>query len=100
MAFYNSYQVPFFIDVAVEVNRVPEVLTGRIKAKNLAGGNALIAQYRGPYEQLEIAYTAIASWLRQHNKVAKDQPFEVYLNDPLEVKDPFDLRTDVYQLIK
>ena len=100
MAFYHSYGPPFFVDVAVEVNRIPGLLTERIKAKYLAGGNAVIARYQGPYEQVEIAYTAITNWLKQQRKEAKDKPFEVYLNHPSEGTDPFALRTDVYQLIK
>ena len=100
MAFYHSYGLPFFIDVAVEVNRVPDLLPARIKAKYLPGGNAVIARYQGPYEQVGMAYTAIANWLKEHKKEAKEKPFEVYLNDPWEVNDPFELRTDVYQLIR
>lgn len=85
MAFYNSY-APFSINVAVEVNRVPDLLTERIKAKYRAGGNAVKARYQGPYEPVGIAYTAIAVWLKVHEKRAKDRPFEVYLNDPWEVR--------------
>lgn len=100
IAFYHSYGPPFSLDAAVEVNRIPGLPSERIKAKYLAGGNAVIARYRGPYEQVGMAYAAIANWLKEHKKATKDKPFEVYLNDPSEVTDPFELRTDVYQLIK
>ena len=100
MAFHHSYKPPFFIDVAVQVNRVPDQLTGRIKTKYLNGGNAVIARYQGPYEQIGMAYLVLANWLKEHNKEAEGAPFEVYLNSPSEVADPFKLRTDVYQMIK
>lgn len=100
MAFYYTYQPPFKMDIAVEVNKVPPQTTGRIKLNRIFGGKAIIAHYQGPYEKVEIAYTAIANWLKEHNQEAKGRPFEVYLNDPFTVKDPYELRTDVYQLIR
>jgi effector-binding domain-containing protein len=100
MAFYYSYQPPFILDIAVQVGQRPGTLTGRIKLKEISAGNAVVAHYHGPYDQIGIAYTAIYDWLRQQNKSANGPPFEVYLNDPMSVKDPFDLRTDVYQLIR
>jgi effector-binding domain-containing protein len=66
----------------------------------MEGGDALIAKYKGPYNRIALAYAAISDWLIKQKKQCNDKPFEVYLNDPLEVKDPFELRTDVYQLIK
>lgn len=100
LAFYHSYGPQFSMDVAVEVNRIPQQLSGRIKTKYLAGGNAVIARYQGPYEQVTKAYASITKWLKEHGKKPKDKPFEVYLNDPSAVTDPFELRTDVYQFIK
>ena len=100
MAFYYTYQPPFKMDIAVEVDRVPPQTTGRIKLNRIYGGNAIVARYQGPYEKVELAYTAIMNWLKEHNQEAKGRPFEVYLNDPATVKDPYELRTDVYQLIR
>jgi effector-binding domain-containing protein len=100
MAFYYTYQPPFKMDIAVEVNKIPAQTTGRIKLNKIFGGKAIVARYRGPYEKVEIAYTAIADWLKQHQQEAKGLPFEVYLNDPATVKDPYELRTDVYQLTR
>jgi effector-binding domain-containing protein len=74
--------------------------TGRIKLNRIFGGKAIIARYQGPYEKVDIAYTAITNWLKEHNREAKGRPFEVYLNNPAAVKDPFELRTDVYQLMR
>ncbi len=100
MAFYYSSQLPFIMEAAVEVDKLPAQTTGRIKINKLNGGYAVIAHYKGPYDRVSIAYTAIGNWLKQQNKSAAGAPFEVYLDDPSTVKDPFDLRTDVYQLIK
>jgi effector-binding domain-containing protein len=100
MAFYHTYQPPFKMDIAVQVNKIPAQTTGRIKLNRIFGGKAIVAHYQGPYEKVEMAYTAISGWLKQHNQEAKGRPFEVYLNDPATVKDPSELRTDVYQLTR
>jgi len=100
MAFYHSYQPTFILEAAIEVDKLPGQLSGRVTAKEVTGGKAIIARYKGPYEQVGIAYAGIYSRLKEQNKTADGPPFEVYLNDPLLVNDPFELRTDVYQLIK
>lgn len=100
MAFYHSWQFPIIMEVAVEVDRFPYQTAGRIKINRTGGGNAVIAHYRGPYDGIGIAYTAIAGWLKDKNKMAAGTAFEVYLDDPLSVKDPFYLRTDLYQLFR
>jgi effector-binding domain-containing protein len=100
MAFYYSSQLPFVFDAAVEVNSLPVKLTGRIKGKKIKGGDAIVVHYQGSYDQVGAAYTAITKWMKENNKKALEQPFEVYLNDPLTVKDPQQLRTDVYQRIQ
>lgn len=99
MAFYYSSQLPFVFDAAVEVDRLPVELTGNIKAREIKGGDAIVVHYQGAYEGIGTAYAAIASWLKENNKKAVEAPFEVYLNDPVTVKDPNELRTDVYQLV-
>ncbi|MDP4216556.1 MAG: GyrI-like domain-containing protein, partial [Bacteroidota bacterium] len=88
------------LDAAVEVDKRPDQLTGRVKWIALRSGNAIVAHYQGPYDQIGPAYTALFNRLKQQNKMADGPPFEVYLNDPMSVKDPFDLRTDVYQMTK
>lgn len=100
MARYYSVQPGFVLDVAVDVDRLPTTLTGRIRADSLKGGHALIVHYKGPYEQIGMAYTALDDRLRAQGKIADGRPFEVYLDDPATVQDPFELRTDIYQLLK
>lgn len=100
MAFYYSYQPPITMDIGIEVGLIPANLPGRIYEKKIQGGKACIAHFQGPYNQVEIAYNAIANKLKEENKEASGQPFEVYLNSPATVKDPYELRTDIYQLYK
>jgi len=76
------------------------MMTGRIKGKKIMGGDAVVVHYQGPYDQIGLAYSAIAKWLVEHKQKPLQQPFEIYMNDPGTVKDPQLLRTDVYQKIQ
>ena len=49
---------------------------------------------------METPYNEIAKWLKENDKQARELPFEVYLNEPSQVKDKYELKTDVYQLLK
>lgn len=100
MAFYYTQESPFLMDVAIEVDNLPAVLTGRIKAISLEGGQAVVVHYQGPYDQIGAAYAKLNEWLKKNNKKALETSFETYLNDPAAVKDPWELRTDIYQRIK
>lgn len=100
MAFYHNYSDPIAVEAAVEVGNVPDALTGRIKLRIVEGGNAVVVHYKGPYEEMETPYNALTKWLKDNHKKATGLPFEVYINDPSMVKDKYELKTDIYQLIK
>lgn len=99
LARYYSVQPFFVFDVGVEVDKLPLAQEGEIKVNRLEGGWAIIAHFKGPYEQIGFAYSAIQSWLAANNRSGNGQPFEVYLNQPGNVQDAFELRTDIYQPI-
>lgn len=98
IAFYQSY-IPLLLDVALEVDKIPTHLTGRVQSKIVNGGEAIVAHYTGSYEQMEVAYNALTKWLKENNRTAKGLPFESFLNDPASVKNKYELKTDVYQLL-
>ena len=100
MAFYLSYENPLTLEAAVEIDKLTATLTGRIKSKIVEGGNAVVGHYTGPYEEMEMPYKTIIQWVKDNNKQAKGLPFEVYLNSPDTVKDKYDLKTDIYQLLQ
>ena len=100
MAFYHNYSDPIAVEAAVEVGNVPDALTGRIKLRIVEGGNAVVVHYTGPYEEMETPYNALTKWLKDNHKKATGLPFEAYINDPSMVKDKYELKTDIYQLIK
>jgi effector-binding domain-containing protein len=97
LAWYHSVQPPWVMDIAVETDKLPQELAGRIQSRMEKGGEVLIAHMQGPYSELGQAYTQIHNWLKQNNRMPKGHPFEVYLNDPFTVKDPSEIQTDIYQ---
>jgi effector-binding domain-containing protein len=100
MAIYHSMQPPFVFDVAVEVNKIPEMISGRVQSKTIDGGEAIVARMKGPYEKLNTAYQQIEYWMKKNNKKAAGPPIEVYINEPATTKDKNELRTDIYQRIQ
>lgn len=100
MAFYYTYDMPFIIEAAIEVDSIPPVLDQDICARVMEGGEALIAHYKGPYEKSALAYHAIYKWLNDNHRVARELPFEVYLNDPTTIKSNNDLLTDIYMFLQ
>ena len=100
MASYLPVQGSFYTDVSIEIDKAGVQGEGRIRSEMIQGGNALVVHFKGPYEQTYLAYSAITEWLSAHHKTADRQPIEIYLNSPAFVKDPYELKTDIYQFIK
>lgn len=97
IGWYYTTQPPWLMDIAVETDRLPAQTSGRIQAKMQIGGEVLIAHFWGPYQQVGEAYSKIQQWLVQNNRSARENPFEVYVNDPASVANPSELQTDIYQ---
>jgi len=100
MAWHYTTQAPWALDVAIETNQLPAQLSGRIQSRTQTGGEMLIAHVRGAYDQLGQAYAQIEKWMKENNQKAKTTPFEIYINNPFTVKDPSEIRTDIYQPIE
>jgi|GEM_PF-706878 len=100
MAFYYTYISPFVVEAAVEVDSIPPVLDSTVNTRVLEGGEALVVHYKGPYENAAIAYHAMEKWLKDNHKEPRGMPFEVYLNDPITIRDKSKLLTDIYQFIQ
>jgi effector-binding domain-containing protein len=100
MAFYLNYENPLSLEAAVEVDKLPLELPENIHSKRMEGGNAVVAHYIGPYEEMGIAYNAITSMMDDNKKQPKGLAFEVYLNDATTVKSKHELLTDIYQLLQ
>lgn len=69
-----------------------------ITLEQIAGGEYAVYKFVGPYENLEMAWSAFTRWIENDQKrsIREDDPaFEVYVNDPTDT--PADrLITELY----
>jgi effector-binding domain-containing protein len=100
MAFYLNFENPLSLEAAIEVDKLPAELSEDIHSKRMEGGNAVVAHYTGPYQEMGIAYNAITRMMDDNRKQPKGLPFEVYLNEAASVKNVHELKTDIYQLLQ
>lgn len=100
LIFYHTTSWPCVFETALEVNEFPKDLHKKIRSKTLNGGSVLVAHYKGPYEQISKAYGAINKWMADNNKIKRDMPFEMHLNDPALITNKNELRADVFQPIQ
>jgi effector-binding domain-containing protein len=99
-AWYKSTPPPFYFDIGVPVNKEPDAVEGRVKFKQLAAGNAVVAHYYGPYERLEKGYRVALAWIKEHHKTPTAAPYEVYVGDPGVEKDPYKVLTNIIFPVK
>jgi len=87
---------PMVCDFGVEVTRAFET-TGEVYATETPGGEAAVAVHRGPYNQLNDAYTAIEEWMVANRRESAGQTWEIY-GDP--TPDPAETETTVVHLLR
>lgn len=68
---------------------------GRVKNSTLPAAKVVRAVYQGPYDHLGEAWRALQSWVREQQLPESGRFYECYLNNPDEVKDPKDHRTEL-----
>jgi effector-binding domain-containing protein len=99
-AWYQGTHFPFVFDVGAPVNKMPAATEGRIKVKQLPAGNAVVAHFYGPYDQVSKGYMLVGSWIKEHNKTVTGAPYEVYIGDPGIEKDPYKVLTNIIFPVK
>lgn len=70
---------------------------GRVLAGELPGGDAVVTAHLGPYDRLPAARSALDAWIAQHGRTAAGPGWEVYCNDPGEVKNPEEWKTELFR---
>jgi effector-binding domain-containing protein len=67
---------------------------GEIEAKELPSGMVAFVMHKGPYQEMETAYEAIADFVKENGYKYAGPPREIYFNDPGEVS-PSELLTEI-----
>ena len=68
---------------------------GRVRNSKLPAAKVVRAVYQGPYDGLAQAWPALQQWVRGNGHGETGRFWECYLNNPDEVKDPANYRTEL-----
>ncbi len=72
---------------------------GRVKNSKLPAVQVVRSVYQGPYEGLAQAWPALQQWVRANGHGETGSFWESYLNNPDEVKDPKEYRTELNWIV-
>ena len=83
-------------DFGVEVTPTFET-AGEVYATETPEGEAAIVIHRGPYDQMNEAYSAIDEWMAANRRESAGHSWEIYGDS---TPDPADTETTVVRLLK
>lgn len=83
-----DFEIGFPVDGTVK----PE---GRVKPGTIPASRVASALYTGPYEGLGAAWGELERWVREQGYTGNGRFWEAYLNNPEEVQDPSEYRTEI-----
>ncbi len=86
--------IPVVAPVA-NLRPLAECKPGEVGNSELPGGRAAVTVHHGSYDRLKDAYDRLQDWIERQGMRAGAGPWESYVNDPSEVSDPSQLRTEV-----
>jgi effector-binding domain-containing protein len=86
----DAWRIEPCVPVAEDINGEDE-----LQVHEMRGGRVATALHVGPYDELGIAWDEVSKWVTARGHKTGAQPYDVYLNDPSEVDDPSQLRTEL-----
>lgn len=87
-----DFEIGFPVSKAIK----PE---GRVINSKLPAVKVVRSVYQGPYEGLAQAWPALQNWVRTNGHGETGKFWESYLNNPEEVKDPKEYRTELNWIV-
>jgi len=102
MAFYEEPKDgKFTFEAGMPVVGKPSIpLKDNLIYKELPASEVAIAHFSGPYEKTSFAYPALENLIKEKGKTISGMPMESYVSDPMEAKNPLDIKTDIIWPVK
>jgi len=99
VAWYKGPKVPVFFEAGLPIDKKPSKLPKGAYIREIGIDSIVVAHFYGPYNLIPQAYEALRDWLKDHKKVVKGVPYEIYVDSPLDEsgkpKDPYKVQTDI-----
>ena len=83
----------------IAVDKKPGKLPKGMIFKKTEPSRIIVAHYYGPYTETNMAYQALKDWMIENKKTQNGEPYEVYIDEPLDNDgnpvDPYKVQTDI-----
>lgn len=93
VGYHNEDMDDLDVEIGFPVAGTPAA-EGEILAGSIPAGSYAACMHRGPYSEIEGAYTALMAWIQEGGLQPTGVCYEIYLNDPDETA-PEELLTQV-----
>lgn len=100
VAWYNGPTGPWVFEAGAPFKNTCKKPSKGIYNKEIKAGNAVVCHFFGPYTDMKVGYEAAQNYIAEQKLQVNGAPWEVYVGDPMIVKDPYKVQTDIYFPIK
>jgi effector-binding domain-containing protein len=94
----GSIDVEIGIPVAAKLSDLPDVAgsaPGEIGNAELPGGRVAFTIHRGSYDGLADTWSHLQEWIEANGHAFRDAPWESYVDDPGDMSDIANVRTEI-----
>ena len=97
LAIWHKFEMESdFVDIEAGVPVADSSVIGHGMNLIKLGGRAMKTTHWGAYDQMNTTYEVLTEWLKERKVISSGPPWEVYVTDPMEVKDTSQWQTDIY----
>jgi effector-binding domain-containing protein len=102
MAMYDDPKNGMFtFEAGIPVSSKPKLkLPADVVFREFGMQSAAIAHFYGPYNKTGEAYPALQKMMAEKGKTIAGKPIESYVTDPMTVKNPLEIKTEIYWPIR
>jgi effector-binding domain-containing protein len=96
---WDSITMNSVMDLGIAVEKA-EKGKGRVRVEKIPAMKVVIANYFGPYDKTAPVYYALEKYIKESGMEEAGGPWEIYITDPMQEKDPMKVQTDILFPVK